>query len=130
MVPIDATVAALEERFRPLFATSMTAVVSLIPLAIASPFWQGLSVVLIFGLLSSTFLVVTVFPYYYLAAEYLRVRSKGHLTALWFVIALVIAGLLGKFFGPWVALNHTDCGLPGNPKRSLPTTTKEKLNNY
>ncbi len=104
MAPIDATVAALEERFRPLFATSMTAVVSLIPLAIASPFWQGLSVVLIFGLLSSTFLVVTVFPYYYLAAEYLRVRSQGHLVALWIILALVIAGLLGRFFGPLIAL--------------------------
>lgn len=104
MKPIDATVAALEERFRPLFATSMTAVVSLIPLAIASPFWQGLSVVLIFGLLSSTFLVITVFPYYYLAAEYLRVRSKGHYVFLWFILAFVIAGVLGKLFGFWIAL--------------------------
>jgi multidrug efflux pump subunit AcrB len=69
---IDSAVAALEERFRPLFATSVTAVVSLIPLAITSPFWQGLAVVLIFGLISSTFLVVTVFPYYYLGVEYLR----------------------------------------------------------
>ncbi len=104
MAPIDATVAALEERFRPLFATSMTAVVSLIPLAIASPFWQGLSVVLIFGLLSSTFLVVTVFPYYYLAAEYLRIRVRAGSAILWFLIAFLIAGVLGKFFGPWIAL--------------------------
>ncbi|MCA9327446.1 efflux RND transporter permease subunit, partial [Candidatus Saccharibacteria bacterium] len=59
-------------RFRPLVATSLTAVVSLIPLALTSPFWQGLAVVLIFGLLSSTFLVVTVFPYYYLGGEFLR----------------------------------------------------------
>lgn len=104
MAPIDATVAALEERFRPLFATSMTAVVSLIPLAIASPFWQGLSVVLIFGLLSSTFLVVTVFPYYYLAAEYLRLRIKAGSAILWLLIALVVAVILGRLFGPWVAL--------------------------
>ncbi|MDQ2973494.1 MAG: efflux RND transporter permease subunit, partial [bacterium] len=72
MSPIDSTVAALEERFRPLFATSATAVVSLTPLALSSPFWQGLAVVLIFGLVSSTFLVITVFPYYYLAGEYAR----------------------------------------------------------
>lgn len=72
---VDAALAALGERFRPLVATSLTAVVSLIPLAILSPFWQGLAVVLIFGLLSSTFLVVTVFPYYYLGAEYLRVKT-------------------------------------------------------
>ncbi|HSX46437.1 MAG TPA: efflux RND transporter permease subunit, partial [Patescibacteria group bacterium] len=76
MEPIDAAREALQERFRPLFATSMTAVVSLIPLALTSPFWQGLSVVLIFGLLSSTFLVVTVFPYYYLAAEYARLNIR------------------------------------------------------
>lgn len=63
---------ALAERFRPLVATSFTAVVSLIPLALASPFWQGLAVVLIGGLLCSTFLVITVFPYYYLVGEALR----------------------------------------------------------
>lgn len=72
MGSIDAIVAALGERFRPLIATSLTAVVSLIPLAISSPFWQSLAVTLIFGLLSSTFLVITVFPYLFLGAEYLR----------------------------------------------------------
>ncbi len=74
--PVDAAVDALKERFRPLIATSLTAVVSLIPLALTSPFWQGLAVVLIFGLISSTFLVITVFPYYYLAGE--AMRAFGH----------------------------------------------------
>lgn len=73
---VDAAVEALGERFRPLVATSLTAVVSLIPLAILSPFWEGLAVVLIFGLLSSTLLVITVFPYYYLGAEFIRVKTK------------------------------------------------------
>lgn len=73
---IDAAVGALHERFRPLIATSLTAVVSLIPLALTSPFWEGLAIVLISGLLSSTFLVVTVFPYYYLGAEFLRVKTR------------------------------------------------------
>lgn len=73
--PVDAAVGALHERFRPLIATSLTAVVSLIPLAITSPFWEGLAIVLISGLLSSTFLVVTVFPYYYLGAEFLRIHN-------------------------------------------------------
>lgn len=75
MGPVDAAIEALHERFRPLIATSLTAVVSLIPLAITSPFWEALSVTLIFGLLSSTFLVVTVFPYYYLGAEFLRWKT-------------------------------------------------------
>ncbi len=74
MGSIDATVAALKERFRPLIATSITAVFSLLPLALTSPFWEGLAVVLIGGLISSTFLVITVFPYYYLGAEYLRIK--------------------------------------------------------
>jgi multidrug efflux pump subunit AcrB len=73
--PVDAAVAALEERFRPLFATSVVAVLSLVPLAITSPFWQGLAVVLIFGLISSTILVLSVFPYYYLGAEFLRTKT-------------------------------------------------------
>lgn len=75
MNPVDAAHEALAERFRPLIATSLTAVVSLIPLAITSPFWEGLSVVLIFGLLSSTFLVITIFPYYYLTVEFLRAKT-------------------------------------------------------
>lgn len=74
--PVDAIHEALGERFRPLIATSLTAVVSLIPLAITSPFWEGLTVVLIFGLLSSTFLVITVFPYYYLGGEYIRLLGR------------------------------------------------------
>ncbi|MGB4759180.1 MAG: efflux RND transporter permease subunit [Candidatus Saccharimonadales bacterium] len=72
MNPVDSAHEALAQRFRPLIATSLTAIFSLIPLALSSPFWQGLCVVLIFGLLSSTFLVVTVFPYYYLGGEFLR----------------------------------------------------------
>lgn len=83
MNPVDAAHEALAERFRPLIATSLTAVVSLIPLAITSPFWEGLTVVLIFGLLSSTFLVLTVFPYYYLGGEFMRTKSKQFFW--WFV---------------------------------------------
>jgi len=96
--PVDAAVAALEERFRPLFATSLTAVVSLIPLAIASPFWQGVAVVLIFGLLSSTLLVLTVFPYYYLGAEYLRLHVRRRTFFAWALLtAIVVAGAVALF---------------------------------
>lgn len=84
MDAVDAAHEALAERFRPLIATSLTAVVSLIPLGLSSPFWEGLAMVLIFGLLSSTFLVVTVFPYYYLGGEYLRSRFS-----FWSVLIVV-----------------------------------------
>lgn len=103
MGPVDAAHAALAERFRPLIATSLTAVVSLIPLAITSPFWEGLSVVLIGGLLSSTFLVVTVFPYYYLGAEYLRSRISRKIGLLWVVLIVVLAAGLFRL-APQAAL--------------------------
>lgn len=90
---VDSVVDAIEERFRPLIATSLTAVVSLIPLGILSPFWEGLVVVLIFGLLSSTFLVITVFPYYYLGAELLRRKvSRKNLTLRAAASVLAIGG--------------------------------------
>jgi multidrug efflux pump subunit AcrB len=91
MSPIDAAVAAIGERFRPLIATSLTAICSLIPLAVTSPFWQGLAVVLIFGLASSTFLVLTVFPYYYLGAEYLRWRISRRGFFKWLAVSVVAA---------------------------------------
>jgi multidrug efflux pump subunit AcrB len=69
---IDAIASALQARFRPLVTTSITGVVALIPLALQDPFWQSLSVTLIFGLLSSTLLVVLCFPYYLVASEVFR----------------------------------------------------------
>ncbi len=94
MGPVDAAQAALAERFRPLVATSFTAIFSLIPLALASPFWQGLAVVLIFGLASSTFLVLTVFPYYYLGAEYLRMKISRTKFLTWFGLNILVVGLV------------------------------------
>jgi multidrug efflux pump subunit AcrB len=95
MGAIDSAVAALSERFRPLVATSLTAMVSLIPLAVTSPFWQGLAVVLIFGLLSSTFLVLTVFPYYYLGGEFLRMHiSRRHFFTWLLVTVALVYGVM------------------------------------
>jgi multidrug efflux pump subunit AcrB len=95
MGPIDAAVGALSERFRPLVATSLTAVFSLIPLAITSPFWQGLAVVLIFGLLSSTLLVIFVFPYYYLGGEYLRMKISRRMFFTWFFATAAVSAAVG-----------------------------------
>lgn len=99
MQPVDAVHEALQERFRPLIATSFTAVVALIPLALTSPFWEGLMVVLIFGLLSSTFLVVTVFPYYYLAAEYLRARIRVKAFFSWLAVNAAVIAVMSKLGG-------------------------------
>lgn len=72
-VEMNAAIAtAVRRRFRPLIATSLTTVGSLLPLALSDPFWEALAFTIIFGLLSSTFLVLFSFPYYYLALEALR----------------------------------------------------------
>ena len=96
MGAVDAAHEALAERFRPLIATSLTAVFSLIPLTLSSPFWEGLGVVLIFGLLSSTFLVVTVFPYYYLGAEYLRMHVNRRTGIAWLLLTIALFAGLSK----------------------------------
>ena len=74
----DAIANAIQKRFRPLITTTITTVVALLPLALSDPFWESLAFTIIFGLISSTFLVIVSFPYYYLGAEWLRMRfSRG-----------------------------------------------------
>ena len=104
MGTVDAAHEALAERFRPLIATSFTAVVSLIPLTLSSPFWEGLGVVLIFGLLSSTFLVVTVFPYYYLGAEFLRMHINRTTGIGWLLLSAILIGFFVKINASLVLL--------------------------
>ena len=82
---------AVKARFRPLITTSLTSVVALIPLALSDPFWESLAFTLIFGLLSSTLLVIVTFPYYYLAAEYLRV----HFSRVHGIAWIAMMGLVG-----------------------------------
>lgn len=74
--PRVAIASALNTRVRPLLTTSTTAVVALIPLALSDPFWESLAVTLIFGVMSSAFLVIVAFPYYYLILESLRIRTS------------------------------------------------------
>ncbi len=74
--PREAIASALRTRIRPLLTTSITAVVALIPLALSNPFWESLAITLIFGVMSSAFLVIVAFPYYYLILEALRIRTS------------------------------------------------------
>jgi len=74
--PRESMAKAIEARIRPLLVTSITAVVALLPLVLTDPFWESLAVTLMFGLISSTILVTTIFPYYYLAVE--KLRSKKY----------------------------------------------------
>ena len=65
----EAMALATQRRFRPLFTTTATTVAALAPLAISDPFWEPLAITIMFGLLSSTLLVVLSFPVYYIAAD-------------------------------------------------------------
>jgi multidrug efflux pump subunit AcrB len=80
---VESIALGLEERFRPLLTTTTTTVVALLPLAIFDPFWEPLAVTIIFGLISSTILVVLSFPAYYIAFDVVsdwfgRVFKKGY----------------------------------------------------
>ncbi len=67
-----AIITALQQRFRPIVTTTLTTIGALTPLALADPFWEPLAITVIFGLIASTVLVVTVFPYFYILFEQAR----------------------------------------------------------
>lgn len=67
---------ALRHRFRPLLTTSLISFVALTPLALNDPFWQALAVTIMFGIVTSTLLIVTVLPYYWLIMEWMRLSLR------------------------------------------------------
>ena len=86
----EAISTAVRRRFRPLVATSLTTVGGLLPLALSDPFWEALAFTIIFGLLSSTFLVIVSFPYYYLAIEAVR-----DFVGRWPLVRNILRGVFG-----------------------------------
>ncbi len=79
---VEAIADGLQERFRPLVTTTTTTMVALAPLAISDPFWEPLAVTIMFGLFSSTILVVLSFPMYYIAVDAVAVGTKRTLKKL------------------------------------------------
>ena len=69
---IEAISRAVEQRFRPVVTTTLTTVVALTPLMLTDPFWEPLAATVVFGLISSTVLILLVFPYFYLVIERFR----------------------------------------------------------
>ncbi|MEX0621884.1 MAG: efflux RND transporter permease subunit [Candidatus Woykebacteria bacterium] len=68
---------AVSIRFRPIIATSLTTIVALLPLTLANPFWESLGLTIIFGLASSSLLIILAFPAFYAVVEAARgARSK------------------------------------------------------
>ncbi|MEK7570582.1 MAG: efflux RND transporter permease subunit [Patescibacteria group bacterium] len=70
----EAIVQATGVRFRPILLTKLVALGGLLPLAIESEFWRGLSVVIIAGIGLSGFLSLMVIPILYTWIENLRDR--------------------------------------------------------
>lgn len=73
---------SLQQRLRPIITTTLTTIGALSPLALSDPFWEPLAITIIFGLLSSTLLVIFCFPYYYLAIEFVRDKKNKRWPAL------------------------------------------------
>lgn len=67
---------AVKLRFRPILTTSTTTIAGLLPLAISDPFWEELAFTIIFGLISSSILVLLVFPAYFAVVE--KTRQNFH----------------------------------------------------
>jgi HAE1 family hydrophobic/amphiphilic exporter-1 len=63
---------AIKYRFRALITTSLSTIVGILPLAFADPFWEGLAYALVFGLASSTLLVIFTYPVFYVALAHTR----------------------------------------------------------
>ena len=75
--PQEAIVNAVEIRTRPILTTSVTTIGGLLPLALTDPFWESLALSIIFGIVSSSILVLLIFPVFYVLVEKLRsIKSR------------------------------------------------------
>ncbi len=73
---INSIADALEARFRSIFTTTLTTIAAL-SVMLSDPFWQSLAVTMISGLISSVILVVLLFPYFYIASEFIRQKKNA-----------------------------------------------------
>lgn len=74
LTPKEAIIQATGVRFRPILLTKLVAFGGLLPLAIESDFWRGLSVVIIAGIGVSGFISLLVIPIFYVWISGLRAR--------------------------------------------------------
>lgn len=68
---------AVSIRFRPIILTQVTAFGSLIPLAVYSPMWRGMALVIVFGIIFSALLSLLTTPILYLWGEAMINWFKG-----------------------------------------------------
>lgn len=69
---IKAYIKAGQDRFQPIFLTSLTTVVGMIPLALSDPFWEGLGLAIVYGMALSTILCLLLTPCFMLVNEQLK----------------------------------------------------------
>ncbi len=74
LTPKEAIIKASGVRFRPILLTKLVALGGLLPLAIESEFWRGLSLVIIAGIGLSGFFSLVVIPILYVSIMKLRAR--------------------------------------------------------
>ncbi len=75
----EAIIRASGVRFRPILLTKLVALGGLLPLAIESDFWRGLSVVIIAGIGVSGFLSLVIIPVLYVWIDFLRTKVHHRL---------------------------------------------------
>lgn len=76
MTAKEAIIQASGVRFRPILLTKLVALGGLLPLAIESPMWRGLSIVIIAGIGLSGFFSLVIIPILYVWIE--RIRDRVH----------------------------------------------------
>ena len=67
---------AANSRFEPIFMTTITTIIGIIPLAISNEFWAGLGFSLVFGLAFSTILTLVAIPTFYYIFEEKKERKR------------------------------------------------------
>lgn len=68
---------ATHSRFNPIFMTTITAIIGILPLALTNEFWAGLGFSLLFGLAFSTLLTLVALPIVYYTFEEKKARKAG-----------------------------------------------------
>jgi len=102
---------AVAIRFRPIILTKFTTLVSTIPLAILSEFYRSLSVVIIFGLLTSGILSLFTSPILFIFFKWISNKfTKGRLIMKLILTFLVLAPIIG---GLVIAILPNFISLPG-----------------
>lgn len=74
LTPISAYIQAGKDRMQPIFLTSVTTVIGMLPLSLSDPMWQGLGFSIIFGMLLSTILCLILVPVFLLSQKILAER--------------------------------------------------------